>query len=448
MSSYLAKWHTAPPPAFRKSRADTRALTFKSLLTYPMRDIAGDYVRPDGCDFRSHQLDPSVDLEHGRHPHVKGMPVCWARESLSKPGAPYAVEMVRLNFADEGQPAQWHTVPVGTEYYDKSCPVSMQVFAMREDGTLPASSLEFRAVPGFYKSLGKSPLEPRDAYDFQRADVVRWTVCAMGVNPGALTIQKSRGQVPPPEPILKVLRDGRVNVGGRWEPLHGAIRKALSPYGVPTSTRTTVRVEKAMEDDDAMADMDMGGDEMTPAIETGVDMDMDMDAAPASNGVAALYAHAQMLMDACDQLDADLENTDSPELYREGKKLCDMARAMAEKVKGAGDKHDAKLAALKGGGDDVAEEVAETEEVEEEPVPDMGTDDDGVLKAVRPVYRKALAARKAAVKRFREADLKPATVAKASAPETPEQALKRIAREEPAKYAEFQRQLKLIEACS
>jgi hypothetical protein len=430
-TAYLARWSARPPRSFAKSRVDTSALTAKTLLTYPVKDLAGDYVRPEGCDFSSHKLDPSCDLEHGRHPHVKGMPVCWARESLSKPGAPYAVEMVRLNFAADGKAADYHTVPVGTEYYDKSCPVSMQVFAMREDGSLPASSLEFKAVPGCYKSLGRSPLEPRNAYDFQRADVIRWTVCAQGVNPGALIVEKSlRGQVPPS--LGKILSDRRVNVGGKWEPLHGAILKALLPYA-EAANRTTVRVEKAMfdEDEDAMAgmDTDTGTDELTPAVEVETDAaveDVTNEDMPASNGVTALYSHAQGLIDLCEQLDADLENTDSAELYKEGKKLCDMAKALAEKVKAAGDKHDSKLAALKGGAEEEAPEV-ETEEADEyEAEADMETDDDGVFKAVRGVYRKAL------VKRFRESDLKPAKAVEKAGELTHDEAAALLARIERA----------------
>jgi hypothetical protein len=423
-TAYLAHWSARPPRSFQKSRVNTSALTCRSLLTYPCVDLAGDYVRGDGCDFSAHKLDPSIDLEHGRHPHVKGMPVCWARESLSKPGSPYAVEMVRLNFADDGKPADYHTVPVGTEHYDKSCPVSMQVFAMREDGSLPASSLEFKAVPGCYKSLGRSPLEPRNAYDFLRADVIRWTVCAQGVNPGALLVEKSLRQVPPG--LGRILTDRRVNVGGRWEPLHGAILKALLPYA-PAANRTTVRVEqKAMfEEEDAMADMGTA-DEMTPEVEVETDAaveDVTNEDMPASNGVSALYAHSQGLLDLCEQLDADLENTDSAELYKEGKKLCDMAKALAEKVKAAGDKHDSKLAALKGG----AEDAMADDETDDEPEPDMETDGDGVLKAVRGVYRKAL------VKRFREADLKPAkTVEKATSDLSDDEAAALLARIERA----------------
>lgn len=397
MASYLAKWATQPPPSVRKAvGARPSNLTFKSLLTYPCVDLAGDYVRGDGCSFESHEADPSIDLEHGRHPHVKGMPVCWARESLSKPGAPYAVEMVRLNFADDGKPANYHTVPVGTEYYDKSCPVSMQVFAMREDGTLPAASLEFKAVPGYLKSLGRSPLEPRDAYDFQRCDVVRWTVCAQGVNPGALTLTKSRGQVPPADPIMRVLTDGRVNVGGRWEPLHGAIRKALAPYR-PATNRTTVRVErKAMEDDDAMAGM-MGA-EMVPEVESDMDADADMDAGTTPTAQAA-YDLAQGARDLCDQIkDAAGKGEHKP-----GRKklmaLCDKLDAISEMAMSVGQMVDADLS--DGAGDEVTEEPDVSPE-------DMEPDEDadGVLKGIPPIYKKA-------VKRFKLADLAGATVAKA-----------------------------------
>ncbi len=406
---FRAKWHDTAARVF-KSVSDTGKLTHTSLLTYPGTDLAGDYVVGSGCDFAPHQIRPEVDFEHRRHPMVKGMPVAWARESLSEPGAPYAVKRVSLNFADEGRAPEFHVVPVGTEYFDKSCPVSMQVFALRESGALPASSLEFEMLPQFTKSIGWSELEGRSAYRFEKCKVHRWTVCARGVNEGALTLTKSLTQVP--AELAKVLRDRRVNVGGKFEPLHGYILKALATDA--PRPRSTVRVEKAMDDeyDDQPtpdADPQLETQEMA-AVETPPEDD-----GVAHNGVTALYAHADGIVQLCDQLDSDLEKTDSAELYKEGQKLCEMARALAEKVKAAGDKHDAKLQAMKGRGEEPAE-PAEGGEADESA--DMSTDDDddeeggGTFKAVRGAYKPILKALR--VKRFKAADI---DAALAAAPE-------------------------------
>lgn len=381
---YRAKWGAKPlPEAVRKSQVNTSAMWSKAVLTYPGVDLAGDVLDPSGLLFDTHKLAPCIDLEHGRD-SIGDYPVAWARESLSLPGAPYAVEYKSLNVAPDGAPPDYRDLPIGTSYFDPACKVSAQVFALVEQDVLPAVSLEFRPVHGCYKSLGRSPLEPRDAYHFAKADVVKWTVCARGVNEGALSLTKSlRGQVPCLE---RIIRDNRVNVGGRWEPLAPRLLKALRPMLAPP-TRTTVRVEKAMEERDDMLD-EMPVDDAD--MDTAVMMAAEEDAAPASNGVSGLYAASQAVLDACEQLKAALEQTDSADLYRDGLKHCDMMEAVAEKIKAAGDKHDAKLQSLKAGRD-------EPEEADEEPA-DMETDGDGIIKSVRKPYYTVLKARRFALR--------------------------------------------------
>ncbi len=455
MSRYLAKWSAAPPPhALKALSADTDKLTFRSLLTYPTHDLAGDYVNPEGCSFEQHALDPSVDLEHGRTPHIKGLPVAWARESLSKPGAPYAVEMVRLNFAGDGKPDDYHTVPVGTEYYDKSCRVSMQVFSLRQQGILPASSLEFALVPGHYKSIGWSDLERRQAYHFDRVSVVRWTVCERGVNPGALTLTKSdtpTTQVP--DLGAKLLQDRRVNVGGKWEPLHGVILKALTA-SAPASKRTTVRVEqKGMPGypPTAAAQPQAAPPAADPQLATADQQAAEQadDGAPASGGVAAKLEFCQAVSDAIEMYRTNMQSSDHPGLRAAAEGDIDAISKLLAKIQGRAQKHDAKL---NGGGDtDMDMDTEDGEGDDEEAADDSDTSDDddtegddsadkgkkkppfgkalvvdecGVLVCPRTVYRKALY--EGRVKRFSLADMPmpvvpTAPVAKAPAPPAPDE---------------------------
>lgn len=418
MSSYRPRWDAlALPDAIRKGRTDRARMSSTAVLTFPVVDLAGDYVCPDGLNFDQHAVDPFIDLEHARTPDVGGMPVAWARESLSEPGAPYAVEFKSLNCAPDGQPPEYHSLPVGTSYFDPGCRVSTQVFALVEQDALPAVSIEFRPVKGYMKALGPSPLEPRQAYRFEKADVIRWTLCARGVNPGALSLTKSLPQVPPP--LAKILTDRRVNVGGHFEPLHPLILKALAPPDTPR--RTAARVEKAMDEYDDQDD--------AVATAPGADMETENEQAvapeaPALGGVSAKYKFAQTIEDACDEYLADMRSSDSPELRKLAEKFEALARDLAEKVKAAADKHDAKL----NGG--AAPEAAEGEEDSESA--DMEKDEeDGTYKAVRGVYKPVLKAVRAAnVKRFRLADLQAAapTEQKAQAEqEDPE--LKKLAAE-------------------
>jgi len=420
-------------------KADTRRLSVESVLTFPTHDLAGDWVVPEGLDFSLHEQDPSIDLEHART-HIKGYPVAWARESLGKPGAPYAVEMVPLNCAGEGEPEEWHTLPVGTSYFDPSDRIGSQTFALVEQGALPAVSLEFQTVPGAFTPLGRSPLENRPAYHFEKASVLKWTLCAVPVNPGALHVAKSVSLVP--LSLAQVLQDGRVNVGGRWEPLHPVIRKALSgtaaaprmqidncpecgerfkaqcrcmrndrwcknrhtwevlSNGSPvlldgghgkvvktydgSSTEDAEKLrktfsfyqpeQKAMEPDDEF-DGNMGDADLETQDDA---MFADaVDDEPAHAGVQTLYDLADQLTETCERAKQGAKATENPEIYRALMKLCDKVEALASEAGSHGDKHDAKLMAMKTGSDAGSDEEHAEPDGDEGDDPEMPSDNDG-----------------------------------------------------------------------
>jgi hypothetical protein len=374
-------YRTYRQKAYRKAVANTRDLSVRAILTYPCLDLAGDYVHPDGLDFREHQLDPWNDLEHN------GRLVGWARKSLGLPGSDYGVTYTALDI--DG--VKWK-LPVGTTWFDPNDRVSAQVFALCERDALPGVSLEFSPVPKAMKALGKSPLENRNAYEFERVNVIRWTHCAQPVNQGAQTVTKSMTVADPLASILSANRIGS-------EQLDPVIRKALSAY-IPSPNRSTVRVEKAMDEfedeatvyDDAMGEEAVVDDEMA--------MEPDGDEAPALGGVAGLYAFAQSVMDALSKNEADMMTSDALELRKFAEKLRGKVAALAEEIKGMADKHDAKL---NGGSQSEETEGEEVETVDDDEPADMDVDDDGVLKALRPVYYKAL--RLARLKRFTKAEI-------------------------------------------
>ena len=367
----------------RKS-ADSKNLTIKSVLTYPVHDRAGDYIRPEGLDFSSFALDPRVDVEHSLKPQFGGLIVAWCRKSLSRPDAPLAIEQLNLDVDGEQ-----HRLPVATSYFDSSSRASMQCFRLVEEDKLPGVSLEFRPLAG--RRLGKSLLEPRDAYEFTRCDVHRYTHCAIPVNPGALTITKSL------DALLPIVQTGRLGSEELDPDLWGVLKKSLSAF---TPRRVLVHVEKAMADDDqpetvyddaGKDDMDLPTEEETPAE------------APALGGIAALYAKAQALLDACSQNEEGMQSSDSPELRKFAEKMRAKVEAIAEEIKGMADKHDAKL-------NGTAE--PETETPEEPADVDMDTDDDGMLKAIRGPYKVILKAVRA--KRFTEREIAKAADAAAA----------------------------------
>lgn len=405
---------------FFKAAPSDREWSVRAVLSVPLEDLAGDLVDPAGLNFDLHRADPWVDIEHEAQLKGTRRPVGWARPTLSVAGGEYAVTKAKLDVPGLGA----HELPIGTTYFDRDDPLQRQVYHLVRSGALPGVSLEFRPVEGFFKSRGfdspyPAPLPRRDAYEFARADVVRWTHCVEPVCPGALTVLKSL----PAEldPLAKVLRDKRIGS----EVLHEHILKSLSRY---QPTTTLVAVSKSMDSPETTYDPDMP--------EETTQVDPDEGGSPANNGVTALFAHAQMIEDACDQFESDLDHTDNPQLYKEAQKICEDARALAEKAKQCGDKHDKKLQAMKSGEEpDEADEPEDAEEAE----PDMEKDDEGVFKAVRPVYRPILKAVRAA-KRYSLAEVvKGIELARAdSRPETTAEALARLQREDPAAYAKLE----------
>lgn len=374
--------HRTAYATFKKAAVDTRELKVEAVLSYPVVDLAGDFVHADGLNFAIHEAAPWVDLEHN------GQPVGWARKSLSVAGDRYAVRYGTFEVA-----GTQHRLPVGTSYFDPDNRLQSQIFALCERDTLPGVSLEFHPVKGYAKALGKSPLENRPAYEFLKADVVRWTHCATPVCQGALTITKSASQ----DKLASILSAKRIGN----EQLHPTIYKALSKY-LPARKSVVGGFDtekKAMDDDETKYD-----DAIAETPAPGGDDDMTAgDDAPPLNGVDALYQKVQALLDAADALEQDIQSSDSPELRKAAEKFCAKCRAMAEEVKSVADKHDAKL----NGNKEASSEEPDGDEPEgEEAEPDMSTDEDGTLKAVRPCYRKSLKA--ARVKRFAKADLEKA----------------------------------------
>ncbi|TXI11129.1 MAG: hypothetical protein E6Q76_02965 [Rhizobium sp.] len=240
MVRYTSRY--ALPERLRKGQADDRALTLQSVLSAPYPDLAGDIVDPAGLDFSPHAATATIDLEHRRDPAVRGLPVAWARPSLKKAGPYHHPVPTKLNFGTDDEP-EWHVVPVATEWFDPGSKLSMQVFALCRSDAFPGRSLEFSPVGGYAKALGRSPLEDRPAYHFRKALVHCWTVCAQPVCEQALqqqVVTKSVRQVPPAEAMVRVLRDQRVNVGGRWEDLLPELYKALAPTDTPKKATVSV----------------------------------------------------------------------------------------------------------------------------------------------------------------------------------------------------------------
>ena len=438
---YSAKWSNETPAAILKAvGANTSALSFTTLLTYPVIDLDGDYVQPDGCRFHLHERDPVIDLEHRRDPLVKGRPVAWASPSFGRERGDYSVYWKAINFGTEAEP-EVHRSPIGVEYYDPADRLSSQVFALREQDILRATSLEFSAVAGKFRVIGKAQLrtDPPHACHFYEIDVHRWTACQAGVNEWALTgsVEKSLLSSQVPTPLGKILADKRISVGGVLEPLCEVLQKALS---VPRGTsRTVVPLRlKAMPFDDDVEDEDEGAPveaddeavdadsddaDLTTPGEDAIQEQADANDAQAHPSVQATYEAAGAIVDACEHLKTAAKATESKEIYRDLNKMCQQIEKLAAQLKTVGDKHDSSLQAMKSGkasepaeGDENADETpddsdSDSDDLDEDEIKKaLARDPDDVLTNIPRRYKKAIVLR-----RLTAAELAPEPVRKAPA---------------------------------
>jgi hypothetical protein len=111
--------------------------------------------------------------------------------------------------------------------------------------------------------------------------------------------------------------------------------------------------------------------------------------------VQAHYDAAQGILDAIDAAEARLESSEHVKGKQFLLKKFERLRAEAEDIKANGDKIDGELGgdtddAPPADTDDDDSEAAEESDLEA----DMSTDEDGTLKAIRPVYARVLKARR------------------------------------------------------
>lgn len=347
--------HRLAPVVVRKATADTHALSVTAVLTFPGRDQAGDIVHPDGLDFATHRRSPWVDLEHN------GQCVGWARKSLSAAGGLYGLEYLDLEHG-----GQTHRLPVGTTWFDPNDALQSQVFRLVAEDALPGVSLEFRPIPRQFKAIGRSPIERRPAMEFFKGDVIRWTHCASPVNEGA-TVAKSMSATGT-DRLLTALSAKRVGS----EPMHPTIFKSLSQY---LPQRRLVRVEKSMDPNDAAP---TAYDDAAPEAPEAPAEEGGNPTAQAANNIA------QGLKDLAAQGRADIAKGEHKKGRQKLSQLCDDLDAMVEEALAVGQMVDKDL----NGGDTTEPDGDEGEEPTE--APDSDADDEGIVKGIPTVYRKAL----------------------------------------------------------
>lgn len=406
---------------------DEARMSVTAILTYPIVDLAGDYIEPSGGRYERHKAFPWCGLEHYRlkkgtrdelvypddpdagRPLISG----WLRESLSDsdgydPAKHYTVKT--REFSIKGQK---HLLPVGTIYYDRDNKLSNQVFAMVRQDALPAVSLELAAPSGYRPKVLKaqSPLEPhRPAWHYERWDMSGLVNCARPVNPGALVSKSIH------DDALASILDRRkiVTDQGTTEELHPLILKSLTRY-IPDAKPSKVvggfTAEKAMP---APPQLDNQMGDTTPDEPSVYDdaHDDEMDNQQGTPTAQVAYDGAQMVMDVVTHLEERLQKSEHVSGRKEMMNLLEELRAFAEKSIGVGDKVTADVSR----GDDATGNLDDVDEpdIEEDDTEPDEDDPEKRMKAHRAPHRKVYFK---SIKRFTAAEIAAAPVVELPEPD-------------------------------
>jgi len=361
---------------FTKS-IDADKLTVTEVLTYPETDKAGDFVHPDGGNFAPHQSNPWVGLEHFRwhkserdtwvYPDEAGateepVVIAWARDSLADPDGKYTVRMTDLTL--KGDKVR---LPVATSYFDPSDKLSMQVFALVADDTLPGVSMEFKpAKPSLsdgrmlksYRTLGPSPIENRPALEIFRWDFHGFVHCRTPVNGGALTVL--------PDKLIKAVQIGKIGS----EAMHPLLLKSMAAV-IPSRRYFAVNntINKAdMLPDQSLAETSVY-DEVAGDAGSGEGSQTSPSEYPTADG---LYAFGQALKDAC--MAASEVKGEHKKGMKAIRKLCEKVDAIVQEALATAENVEQDL------GDEADAEIEATEDEAAEVETDV--DDEGIIKAL------------------------------------------------------------------
>lgn len=349
-----------------------------AILTYPLTDYAGDYVRPGGGDWSGVQFRPVTNWTHEIPVGVGS--VCL--KSLTLGGETSPVDYGETTFfqsagdlhgVDLTQRQTGTYKPIGTYSQKAVLTAAEQVERLVRDDVATGVSVEFKAAgpkgSAWWELDEFSELEGRRCRHYEDWTGLKYAHALQPVNPGARTLLTT--DVEHMEKAIRIAESGRLGSA----PLCDVVMKSFRPLANLSrpNNRISVRVEnKAMEED---FDTPPGGtvamDEETPVATDGP-----------TPAVKTCIEGAQMLLDLCDQLDASIGQSEHKKARKYVAKIIAELQATADEMNAMGDKVRAELE------DDGEAEVAEESDTDEPPVEDdADLDDDIEEKAITPIVR-------------------------------------------------------------
>lgn len=369
----------AIPPLFLKSMGAAQRSP-DAILVYPGTDYQGDIVHPDKGDWSLFEKNPAVNYEHGAYVgrgviEMKSIPV------LDDKGRPVGDERVnvpvgRTEFFTKAADLNGLTLKefdahgnaTGRLYGKDYClKLADQVARMVEDGAADGVSIEFRpkGVEGVaFKSLGRSPVLNRNAYEFLEWEGLTYAHCSVPVNPSSRLVLSDDDVRTKVEKCIRWAERP-----GLLPPVVASLDRIIKSFPKPTAkvipvTDPKARRRKAVGEIPPNTD-DMAGeqdDNYTFADDPDQAADLVNDGSdPVPVGVQAGMTFAQGVVDICKMLDQMAMKSDNPKLRKYFSKVCERATMLAKEVAGKVDDLGNQLK----GGDDLLDGLEEEDAVGE-----------------------------------------------------------------------------------
>lgn len=382
-----------------------------SILTYPVRDYAGDEVKPGGGKW------PAEVFPNWTHDIPVGRGSV-SLKALTLNGETHPVDYGETRFFQSASDIKGLQFikrevgtykPIGTYTHKAILQAASQVERLVRDDVATGVSVEFKAAgpkgQAFWDLDEWSELEGRSCRHYENWIGLTYAHALQPVNPGARTVLTADDAH-----IEKAVRIAQTKRIGS-EQLCDIVYKAFLPFKAIPSNRVTVRVESKAMDDELSDIPPVGG---TVAMDEEQTSDMSEGPTPA---VRTCIEGAQMLLDLCDQLEASIGQSEHKKARKYVTKIIAELQATADEMNAMGEKVRADLEDLdEGPKDEAAETSGDTEEdagedIEEKALPDLDVpeeiapierDDDGYIVCKSfPNWKP---------RRFHISELKPAAV--------------------------------------
>lgn len=351
-----------------------------AILTYPLTDYAGDYVRPGGGDWSGVQFRPVANWTHEIPVGVGAVSV----KSLTLGGETCDVDYGETTFFQSAsdlrgvdltqrQPGTYK--PVGTYSQKAVLTAAEQVERLVRDDVATGVSVEFKAAgpkgDAWWELDDVSQLEGRKCRHYERWTGLKYAHALQPINPGARTLLTTN--VEHMEKAIRIAETGKLGAS----PLCDVVMKSFRPLVnlARPNNRISVRVENKAMDDELGFDTPPGGtvamDEETPVAEVS-------SADGPTPAVRTCIEGAQMLLDLCDQIEASIGQSEHKKARKYVAKIIAELQATADEMNAMAEKVRAEL-------DD--DEAAADEADDESDEPPVDDDADIEEKSITPIVR-------------------------------------------------------------